>query len=131
MGHVGAAGVGLALWLNFAPQLFAIIATVIAAIAIEWLFHSSKNSDTTLAIIFYSGIAASITFAGQSSRQSQLQQYLFGSLLGISKSDVITISIVCIFIALVILLLRKLLFAIAVDENSATIAGIKIHLCNI
>ena len=63
MGHVGAAGVGIALWLNFAPQLVAIIATLIAAIAIEWIFHASKNSDTALALIFYSGIAASITFA--------------------------------------------------------------------
>lgn len=131
MGHVGAAGVGLALWFNFAPQLIAIIATVLAAIAIEWIFHASKNSDTALALIFYSGIAASITFAGQSSRQSQLQQYLFGSLLGISKSDVITISIICLAIAIVILLLRRLLFAIAIDENSAQIAGIKVHLLHI
>lgn len=131
MGHVGAAGVGLALWLNFTPQLVAIIATVIAAIAIEWLFHTSKNSDTALAIIFYSGIAASITFSGQNSRQNQLQQYLFGSLLGISKTDVVTIIIVCLIMTLVILLLRKLLFAIAIDENCAAIAGIKIHLLHI
>lgn len=131
MGHVGAAGVGIALWLNFAPQLIAIIATVIAAIAIEWIFHASKNSDTALALIFYSGIAASITFAGQSSRQSQLQQYLFGSLLSISKNDVIIITIVCLIIAAIILALRKLLFAIAIDEHSAGIAGIQVHLLHI
>lgn len=131
MGHVGAAGVGIALWLNFAPQLLAIIATVCAAVAIEWIFHASKNSDTALALIFYSGIAASITFAGQSSKQSQLQQYLFGSLLSISKGDVILITLTCLFIAIIILALRKLLFAVAIDEQSASIAGIKIHLLHI
>ena len=131
MGHVGAAGVGIALWLNFAPQLVAIIATLIAAIAIEWIFHASKNSDTALALIFYSGIAASITFAGQNSRQSQLQQYLFGSLLSVSKNDVIIISIACIVIAAVILSFRKVLFSISIDEHSASIAGINTHILHI
>ena len=131
LGHVGAAGAGIALWFNFAPQLVAILATVIAAISIEWIVHNSKNSDTALALIFYSGIAASITFAGQSSRQSQLQQYLFGSLLGITKTDVIVITIVCLLISLVIIVLRKFLFAISIDENSAKIAGIKVHLLHI
>lgn len=89
LGHVAAAGVGLALWLDFAPQWVALIATVFAAIMIEWIFHLSKSTDTALAIIFYSGIAASITFAGKSANQGQLQQYLFGSLLSVTWLEII------------------------------------------
>jgi zinc transport system permease protein len=131
LGHVAAAGVGIALWLNFAPQGVAIVATIIAAIAIEWITQSSKSSDTALAIIFYSGIAASITFAGRSAKQSQLQSYLFGSVLSVTWDDIVLIGIVCTIVALVIFLSSKLLLAVAVDESSVAIAGVNIHVLRI
>lgn len=131
LGHVAAAGVGIALWLNIAPQGVAIVATLIAACAIEWIFHTSKSADTALAIIFYSGIAASITFAGRSARQSQLQQYLFGSLLTVTNHDLIVISCVCVVVAIVIALLWRLLLTIAIDESSAQIASIPTHALHV
>lgn len=131
LGHVAAAGVGIALWLDFAPQWIAIISTLLAAVAIEWIFHASKSSDTALAIIFYSGIAASITFAGRSSRQSQLQQYLFGSILSITWNDVVVLSIICTITSLVVILLSRLLLSISIDESSAKIAGINTHVLHI
>lgn len=131
LGHVAAAGVGIALWVDVAPTPIAIIATIIAACLIEWIIKVSKNPDTALALIFYSGIAASITFAGRNSRQGELPQYLFGSLLSITNKDVLTISIVCIVISLIVITLSKLLIAIAVDESSATISGIPTRLIRI
>ena len=130
-GHVAAAGVGLALWLDFAPQWVAIISTLIAAIAIEWIFHASKSSDTALAIIFYSGIAASIILAGRSSKQSQLQQYLFGSLLSVTWHDVVVLGIICAVISFAIVALSRLLLSISIDESSAQIAGINTHVLHI
>lgn len=124
LGHVAAAGVGLALWFNFAPQTVALIATICAAIAIEWIFKVSKSADTALALIFYSGIAASITFAGQSSGQAQLQSFLFGSILSINSHDIIVLIIVCSVVCLVVIAMSRVLLALAVDENSAHIAGI-------
>lgn len=131
LGHVAAAGVGLALWLDFAPQPIAIIATVIAAIAIEWIFHASKSADTALAIIFYSGIAASITFAGRSSQQSQLQQYLFGSLLSVTWQDIALLGIICIFACSTIVTFSKLLLSISIDEASAKISGVNTHILHV
>ncbi len=131
LGHVAAAGVGIALWLNAAPQPVAIVATLIAACAIEWIFHASKSADTALAIIFYSGIAASITFAGRSARQSELQQYLFGSLLTVTNSDLVLISCVCAVVSIVIILLWRLLLTIAIDESSARIANIPTHALHV
>ncbi len=131
LGHVAAAGVGIALWLNTAPQPVAIIATLIAACAIEWIFHASKSADTALAIIFYSGIAASITFAGRSARQSELQQYLFGSLLTVTNHDLVVISCVCAAVSIVIIVLWRLLLSIAIDESSAQIAHIPTHVLHV
>lgn len=131
LGHVAAAGVGIALWLNIAPRTVSLIATVLAACAIEWIFHASRNSDTALAIIFYSGIAASVTFAGRSSQQSQLQQYLFGSLLTVTRDDVVIITLVCIGVALAVFFLRRLFLAIAIDESSAHVAGVPIHVLHV
>lgn len=125
LGHVGAAGVGIALWLNFAPAWVALIATVLAAISIELVFKASKNPDTALALIFYSGIAASITFAGRSSNQAQLQQFLFGSLLSVTWENIIELSIITMIATSTIFILSRLLLAISVDESSAKIAGIK------
>lgn len=131
LGHVAAAGVGIALWLDFAPQGVAIASTLIAAIAIEWIFHASKSSDTALAIIFYSGIAASITFAGRSSKQAQLQQYLFGSLLSVTWQDIIILAIMCTLTSLTIICVSRLLLSISIDESSAKIAGINTHILHI
>jgi zinc transport system permease protein len=131
LGHVAAAGVGLALWLDFAPQWVALIATVFAAIMIEWIFHLSKSTDTALAIIFYSGIAASITFAGKSANQGQLQQYLFGSLLSVTWLEIILLAAICLIASLAILLLSKVLLSIAIDESSAKIAGINTHIVHV
>lgn len=131
LGHVAAAGVGIALWLDFAPQGVAIVSTLIAAIAIEWIFHASKSSDTALAIIFYSGIAASITFAGRSSKQAQLQQYLFGSLLSVTWRDVAVLASVCALTSLVIIFFSRLLLSISIDESSAKIAGINTHILHV
>ena len=131
LGHVAAAGVGIALWLGIAPQPVAIVATIVAACAIEWIFHASKSADTALAVIFYSGIAASITFAGRSSRQSQLQQFLFGSLLTATWDDVLVIGCVCTVVSIIIIALWRLLLTIAIDESSAKIAGIPTHVLHV
>ncbi len=131
LGHVAAAGVGLALWLDFAPQWVAIIATIFAAILIEFIFHFSKSADTALAIIFYSGIAASITFAGQSSNQGQLQQYLFGSLLSITWAEIYVLAAICLIASLAIFLLSKILLSVAIDASSAKIAGINTHAVHV
>lgn len=131
LGHVAAAGVGIALWLDRTPQLVAIVLTVIAACVIEWVIKFVKNPDSALALIFYSGIAASITFAGRGSRQNELQQYLFGSLLSINEADVKTVLIVSLVISLIIILLSKVLLAIAIDESSAKISGVPTGLVRI
>ncbi|MFN8015771.1 MAG: iron chelate uptake ABC transporter family permease subunit [Acidimicrobiia bacterium] len=131
LGHVAAAGVGLALWFNFAPQLIAIVATVIAAIAIEWIMHTSKNSDTALAVIFYSGIGASIIFAGKSSNQLKLQQYLFGSLLTISWTEIIYLAIICLVVVCALFFIWRYLLSISIDEDSAKIAGVNTHMFHI
>jgi zinc transport system permease protein len=131
LGHVAAAGVGLALWLEFTPQWVALIATVLAAIFIEWIFHLSKSADTALAIIFYSGIAASITFAGKSSNQGQLQQYLFGSILSVTWSEIALLAMICFAASFAIFLLSKILLSIAIDESSAKIAGINTHVVHV
>ncbi len=131
LGHVAAAGVGLALWMELTPQWIGLIATLLAAIIIELIFKVSKNADTALAIIFYSGIAASITFAGRSARQSQLQQYLFGSILTVTWEDIFLLALTCAIVSIVLIAISKILLGIALDESSAKIAGINVHLFRI
>lgn len=126
LGHVAAGGVGIALWLGQSPKLIAIILTIIIACLIEWSIKFVKNPDSALALIFYSGIAASVTFASEGSGHEELEEYLFGNLLHVSTSGAVVVAITAALIAAAVLTCSKLLVAIAIDEDSARVVKMPI-----
>src|SRR6266536_2918117 len=69
-----------------------VVVAVAAALAIEWLRARGRTpGDLALAIFFYGGIAAGVVLAGRSATNTNLQPYLFGSILTVAENDVYTV----------------------------------------
>ena len=132
IGHVAFAGVGLGLLLNVQPEWSALVLAVAGALAIEWLRARRRASgDLALALIFYSGIALGVLFASRAGQlNGNLLQYLFGQPLSIDGDEIRVIAELGAAVVLVMLFLRRPLFAVVTDEEWSRVAGLPVGFLN-
>ena len=122
---IGAAAVGLAL--GIAPLQFSIPIVIIAAFLLLRLNQNSKiGGDAAIAIVSSSALAVGITVATLTTgMNTDISNYMFGSILALGKSEVIIASICsCIIIAVYIMFYQKI-FITAFDEDFAAVTGVK------
>ena len=128
IGHVAFAGVGLGLLLSLRPEWVALVLAVAGALAIEWLRARRRASgDLALALIFYSGLAFGVLFASRAGElNAELLKYLFGQPLSIDHDEIVVIARLGIVVAIVMLALRRPLFAVVTDEDWSRVAGLPV-----
>ncbi len=134
IGHVALTGVGVGLLLNRSPVITAVIVSVIGAVGVELVRQRGRTSgDLALALLFYGGIAGGVVLVGLSSDSSNanLIQYLFGSLITTSTSDVVLIGVLGLLVLVGMLLLRPALFAVSNDEEFARVSGLPVRTLNL
>ncbi len=131
IGHIAVAGIGAGLLFGTSPVWTALIVAVVAALALEWLRSRGRTSgDLALALFFYGGIAGGVVLAGRSATNTNLQPYLFGSILTVTESDVYTVVALGALIIAAIAVTRRALVAVALDEEAARVAGIPVAALN-
>lgn len=134
MGHVALAGVAVGILTNTAPVFTALVATVIAAVAIELIRVRGRTSgDVALAVMFYGGIATGVVLISQSTASSpaNLTGYLFGAILTTSATDLRVFAVLALVVLAVTLTLRRRLFAVANDEEYARASGLRVTALNL
>ena len=91
LSHVGFGAVSIAAALNFAPLKFSIPVIVAAAFFLLKLSRNSKiNGDAAIALISSSSLAIGVFINSLSTNiKSDLNSYMFGSILSISEDDLI------------------------------------------
>lgn len=111
----------------------AIIASVIGALAIEFLRSRGRESgDVALALLFYGGIAGGVLLIGLAGgTTANLNAYLFGSLSTVTTMDMWLSLGLAVFIILVGIGLRPALFALCHDEEFAKASGIPVQLLSV
>lgn len=132
MGHVAFAGVAGGVLLGVWPVWTALAAAVVAAVGLERLRTRGRASgDLALALFFYSGIAAGVVLLSLADGlNANLFAYLFGSILTVSRGDVVTIVILGALIISVLAVTGRALFAIVLDEESSRVAGVPVDGLN-
>jgi zinc transport system permease protein len=131
LGHVAVAGIGAGLLFGTSPIWTALLVAVAAALALEWVRTRGQTSgDLALALFFYGGIAAGVVLAGRSATNTNLQPYLFGSILTVTENDVYTVVALGAGIVAAIALTRRALVAVVLDEEAARVAGIPVAALN-
>lgn len=132
LSHVsfGAAAVGLAC--GVAPLKFSIPIVIAAAFLLLRLKQNSKiNGDAATAIVSSSALAVGITVATLTTgMNTDISNYMFGSILALGNSEVITASVCSVLIIFLYILFYKKIFAVTFDEDFAAVTGVKVKLYN-
>ena len=133
IGHVAFAGVAAGILLDVSPVLTALVFAVLGGIAIELLRSRGRTAgDQALAIVFYTGIALGVVLIAQAGALNvDLFQYLFGSILTVTRSDLAVIALLGAFGLATVATLYRAFAAVVIDEEGARVAGVPIGTLNV
>jgi zinc transport system permease protein len=133
IGHVAFAGVAAGILLDVAPVLTALVFAVVGGIAIELLrSRGGAAGDQALALVFYTGIALGVVLVSTAGALNVgLFQYLFGSILTVTRSDLALIAALGAVGLVVVAVFYRALAGVVIDEEGARVAGVPIGALNI
>ena len=133
IGHVAFAGVAAGLLLDVSPVATALVAAVAGGVAIEWLrAQRHAAGDQALALVFYTGIAGGVVLVSLAgSLNVNLFQYLFGSILTVTREDVAVVAVLGAAGLVTLALLYRALCAVVLDEEGARVAGVPGSVLNV
>ena len=128
LSHASFGAVALALILGIAPTWFALIVAIAASLIIFKLDDKkSKNSDAIIAVVSSSALAIGmIALAMKKGISIDPNSYLFGSILAITKTDMLLSILISAISILLYIIFYKQIFAVSFDEEFAAATGIKI-----
>lgn len=131
LAHSSFAGVAIGLILGFNPILTAFIFTSLCAIIIEALReYFKKYAELVMSIILTLSLGIAIVLVSTGKAGTNINSFLFGSILTVSKSDLIIITIVAAICFIGIFILYEKLIYTTFDEEGAKVSGINIKLIN-
>jgi zinc transport system permease protein len=132
IGHVAFAGVALGYLLDLPLVLTALAVSVVGALSIETLrARRGAAGDQALALVFYTGIAGGVVLVSAAGALNvNLFAFLFGSILTVTRGDLVVIASLGATALAVIALLYRALVAVVVDEEGARVAGLPVGWLN-
>src|SRR5690348_6743692 len=133
IGHVAFAGVAAGYLLGISPVATALVASVVGAIVVEWLRANRRTAgDQALALLFYTGIALGVVLiSAAGALNANLFTFLFGSILTVSRHDLILVAILGAVGLATVGLLYRTLVAVSLDEEGARVSGLPVGLVNV
>lgn len=125
LSHVGFGALAIATALNAAPLAVSIPIVVAAAFLLLRISESSKiKGDAAIALISTGALAVGIMIVSMTTgMNTDVCNYLFGSILGMSQSDVKLSIILCIVVLVLFVLFYPRIFAVTFDETFARATG--------
>lgn len=132
LSHVGFGAFAIASIIGIAPLEFAIPIVIIVSFLILRLNDNSKiHGDSLIALISASSLAIGTFVISISGVNTDINNYLFGSILSINEKDVIVSIVLSIIVVLLYLFSYNKIFAITFDEKFAKSIGINTNFYNI
>jgi len=132
LSHVGFGSLAVATAMHTAPLIVAIPIVVAAAFLLLRLSENSKiKGDAAIALISTGSLAVGVIIISQTTgMNTDVCNYLFGTILAMEKKDVYLSIALSITVLVMFVLFYNKLFAITFDESFAKAAGIKTGLYN-
>lgn len=132
LSHVGFGALAIATVLNITPLIFAIPVVMIAAIL---LLRVSENigmrGEQLIAVISTGALALGVfVISLVKGVNTDINSFLFGSILALSDMDVLVSAIASIVIITLFILCYNKIFAITFDEEFAKATGVRVKLYN-
>jgi zinc transport system permease protein len=129
LGHAAVMGVGLGLLLQL-PPMFGVLGVVLLIVVSLSQVTSINNalSETTLAIISHTGLAAGLILLGVlPANMVSLEAILFGDLLSVTLTDLAMILVTTIVLALLLIQHWRSFVAVSVSREIAQAEGIEVR----
>lgn len=132
LSHVGFAGLAIAMALDFAPLQVSIPVVILAAFLLLRISESSKiKGDAAIALISSSALAIGvISISLTKGMNTDVCNYMFGSILAMSREDVFLSIIVAIVVLILYVVFYNKIFSVTFDENFARATGTKVNNYN-
>jgi zinc transport system permease protein len=125
LAHAAFAGVGLFLFLGFDPRLGAALVAVLGALLVSVRDERGRLNDALIGVLWSSGMAVGLLFVYLAPGYApDLGSYLFGSLLVVSKSDVLLLAVLLVLTLAFLARFRDELTVLAFDPELATVRGL-------
>ncbi|WP_039787902.1 metal ABC transporter permease [Paenibacillus riograndensis] len=130
LSHVSLAGVALGSVLQLSPALSGFAVAIAGGLVIEQLRRSYRTySELPVAIIMTSGLALAVVLMSLKQNLSRsFSSYLFGSIVAVSDTQLGLIAIVAAVGLSYFILLRRPLYSLTFDEETASIGGVRTGL---
>ncbi len=126
--HAAFGGIALGLLIGLSPYPTAIIFCILTGFLIASQSNRSEY-DTVIGIIFALTMALGVIFLSlRKSYTFDLMSYLFGSILGINKTDLLFITITTILVTLFFTLFFKEIIFITFDKTVAKASGLPVDV---
>jgi len=131
LSHASFAGVAIGLILGYNPILCAFIFTALCGLSIEFLRdYYKKYAELILVILLTFSVGIGITLVSTGKAGANVNSYLFGSILTVTKSDLLIMLVLSVVSIVTLYSLYNQLLYITFDEESAKISGVKVKVIN-
>lgn len=130
--HACFGGLGLGYLLGISPMLMAGVTAVAGSLGVDWLSsHRKVRSDSAVAVIWALGMALGILFIFMTSGYvPELNSFLFGNVLTITKTDLWLFGGFSVVLILVTLFFHKMIIAVAFDPDFARVRHLPVTIVN-
>ena len=132
LSHVSFGARAIAVALDVTPLYFSIPVVILAAfLLLKMASHPRWNSDAAIAVMSASALAIGILVISRTTGMTtDVDNYMFGSVLAMSQTDVALSVVLCIAVLALFILFYHKLFAVTFDENFSRATGLNVDWYN-
>lgn len=132
LSHVGFGALSVAVAMNVAPLQISIPVVVVAAFLLLRINSDSRiKGDAAIALISSSALAIGVIVTSLTTGlNADVHNYLFGSILAMSESDVVLSISLSVLVLLLFIVFYHRLFAVTFDESFARATGTRSNIYN-
>ncbi|SDT56796.1 zinc transport system permease protein [Paenibacillaceae bacterium GAS479] len=126
LSHVSLAGVAAGALLGLSPTVSGFLTAIIGAVAVEYVRRFYKTySEMSIAIIMVGGLSTAVVLMSLNKETSKsFTSYLFGSVVAVDKAQLVLMLCVTVVAALFFFFLRRPLYQMTFDEETAKVSGL-------
>jgi zinc transport system permease protein len=134
--HTVLGGMGVSLWLQrtwhiewMHPMLGAFVAAILSAILLGWIqLKFRQREDSLIAAIWSTGMAIGVIFISLTpGSTSELMNFLFGNILWVSRSDLLSLAALDLLILVLVSVYYRPLLALCFDEEQARLQKVRVR----
>ncbi|MBR0575782.1 metal ABC transporter permease [Proteiniclasticum sp. BAD-10] len=131
LAHASLAGVAIGIVIGVTPTITSILFTTLAAFLIEFLRDRFKRyAEILMSVVMTLSVGIAIVLVSSGKANTNINQYLFGSILTVTRQDLLLVLIVTLVTLLAVKVFYHELIYTTFDEDGALVSRVKVKRIN-